>query len=104
MKDWWCKKQGNKVQYCYTIYTQQSYPEMSGQTSEVINSRFANQRISSRRHVHVWGTSIPSTPDFSQHLPRFLVGSPYFSYLRRRFPRTVLNVSYIEDNPREATS
>ena len=26
---------------------------MSGQKSEVINSRFANQRISSRRHV--WG-------------------------------------------------
>ena len=30
-----------------------AYPEMSGQKSEVINSRFANQRISSLRHV--WG-------------------------------------------------
>ena len=43
------------------------------------------------------------------HLPRFFVGSPYFSYLRRRFPRIVFNVwimviPYNEDNPREATS
>ena len=46
-----------------------AYPEMSGQKSELIRGLRINEysRISSRRHV--WGTSIPSTPDFSQHLP-----------------------------------
>ena len=30
-------------------------------------------RLFSHRYVHVWGTSIPSTPDFSQHLPKGLI-------------------------------
>ena len=141
-----------------------AYPEMSGQTENMINSRFANHRIfpyifpstcmemlvfhslhytvSSHTFLHLIasstcscpmpflhynfptpemrtpltpcgppppppppppGTSIPSTPDFSQLLPRgivstlhlssFVVGSPYFSYLRLRFPGIVITLS-----------
>ena len=40
---------------------------------KLINSRFANHRITSHRHV--WGTLIPSTPDFSQHLPKGIVST-----------------------------
>ena len=49
----------------------ETYPEMSGQKSEVINSRFANQRISSRRHVwEGWGGGgFFNTKQASQHLP-----------------------------------
>ena len=48
-------------------------PEMSGQREKVNNSRFANIPVLSHRHV--WGTSIPSTPDFSQLLSRGIVST-----------------------------
>ena len=44
------------------------YPEISGQMDKVINSRFANIPVYFF-HRHVWGASIPSTPDFSQLSP-----------------------------------
>ena len=46
-----------------------SYPEMSGQRRGLRISEYS--RIFSHRNV--WGPSIPSTPDFSQLLPKEIV-------------------------------
>ena len=48
------------------------YPEMSGQRELIRGLRISEY---SRIFSHVWGPSIPSTPDYSQLLPRGIVST-----------------------------